>query len=344
MLKGLRDMNTGKNYNELVYGSGMSKLKAKVSTLKSWLDHPKLKESQKKANRNKLVHYIDFLSSVALYGATLEDYVLYEFYNKSNKERKTYVTGKKLHNFFDKVNNKDKTDIFIDKNKFAQFFSDYLGRKTFALDLDGKNIDDAKKWLSSMDVVFAKPSKGAEGKGVTRLSVSDAEETINYCLENKLGTLEEAIVQHPDMNILYPDAINTVRLITFIKNNEVKLLGATLRIGNGGYVDNAGSGGIFASIDIDEGKLDSVAFDKTGKKFEKHPITKQTIKGFQIPLWSQVINLCKKAALKVPDVRTVGWDVALTEKGPILIEGNDRWSRAVWQLPKQKGLYHLIKE
>lgn len=336
-------MNTGKNYRKIVHGSGVSKITAKISTLNSWLKHPKLKESQKKANRNKLVHYIDFLSSVAIHGATLEDFVLYEFYNKNNKERKTYVTGKKLHDFFDRVNNKNKTDLFFDKNNFAKHFSKYLGRDTFELDLDGKNIEDARKWLGSMDIVFAKPSKGAEGKGVTRLIVNDVDETIQYCIDHKLDTIEEPIIQHPDMNNLYPDAINTVRLITFIKNNEVKILGATLRIGNGGYVDNAGSGGIFSSIDINTGKLDSVAFDKSGEKLEKHPITNTVIKGFQIPMWSQVIEICKKAALEITDVRTVGWDVALTEERPILIEGNDRWSRAVWQLPKGRGLYHLIK-
>ncbi|KPH76067.1 sugar-transfer associated ATP-grasp domain-containing protein [Oceanobacillus caeni] len=337
-------MNTGENYNKIVHGSGISKVTAQFSTLKSWLSHPEMKKSHQLAKRSRIIQNLDFLSSIIIYGTTLEDYLLYEFYNKSHKERKTYVTGRKLHNFFDEVNNKDKTDIFIDKNKFAQLFSKYLGRKTFSLDLDGKNTEDAKKWLRNMDVIFAKPTKGAEGKGVTRLSVTDIENTIQYCLENKLGTLEEPIVQHPDMNILYPDAINTVRLITFIENNKVKLLGATLRIGNGGYIDNAGSGGIFASIDINEGKLDSVAFNKSGKKHEKHPITNQMIKGFQIPLWPQVTELCKKAALEIPDVKSVGWDVALTEKGPILIEGNDRWSRAVWQLPKQKGLYHLIQQ
>lgn len=289
------------------------------------------------------MHNLDFLSSVAIHGATLEDYVLYEFYNKSNKERQAYVTGKKLHSFFDNVNNKDKTDIFFNKNNFAKQFSGYLGRGTFELDLDGKNIEEAQKWLSSMDVVFAKPSKGAEGKGVTRLVVTDVEETIQYCIDNQLDTIEEPIIQHPDMNKLYPDAINTVRLITFIKDDEVKVLGATLRIGNGGYVDNAGSGGIFASIDIKTGKLDSVAFDKVGNKLDKHPITNQGIEGFRIPLWSEVLGMCNKAAFEIPDVRTVGWDVALTEEGPVLIEGNDRWSRAVWQLPKQRGLYHLIK-
>lgn len=337
-------MNTGKNYRKIVHGSGFSKFKAKVSTLKTWLGHPSLKECNSKSGRNKFIHNLDFLSNVVLHGATLEDYVLYEFYNKSNTERKSYVTGKKLHDFFDRVNKKDKTDLFSNKNNFSKHFSQYLGRETFELDLEGKNIEEAKKWFGSFDVVFAKPSNGAEGKGVTRLEVNDVEETIQYCIGNQLDTIEEPIIQHPEMNKLYPDAINTVRLITFIKNNEVKILGATLRIGNGGYVDNAGSGGIFASIDINTGDLDSVAFDKVGNKLNKHPITDTEIEGFQIPLWSQVTDICKEAALKIPDVRTVGWDVALTEEGPVLIEGNDRWSRAVWQLPKQKGLYHLIKE
>lgn len=336
-------MNTGKNYNKIVHGSGIQKIRSQFLVLKEWLSHPEMKKSHLAAGRSRITQYLDFLYSVIVHGTTLEDYLLYELYNKSHKERKTYVTGKKLHKFFDEVNNKDKTDVFINKNKFSEHFVEYLGRETFALDLEGKNVEDAKKWLGSKDVIFAKPSTGVEGKGVTRLSVSDAEETVNYCLENKLGTLEEAIVQHPDMNILYPDAINTVRLITLVENKEVKLLGASLRIGNGGHVDNAASGGIFASIDINNGKLDSVAFNKAGKKFDKHPITNQVIKGFQIPLWPQVIEICKKAALEVPDVRCVGWDVALTPEVPILIEGNDRWSRVVWQLPKQKGLYHLIQ-
>src|SRR5699024_11848969 len=85
--------------------------------------------------------------------------------------RKSYVTGRKLHEFFDKVNNKSKSNIFIEKNRFAEVFSEYLGRKIFMLDLDGNNINDAKSWLSDKNIVFAKPSKGVEGRGVTRLVI-----------------------------------------------------------------------------------------------------------------------------------------------------------------------------
>ena len=213
----------------------------------------------------------------------------------------------------------------------------------FKLDLDGSNVDEAKDWLKDMDVVFAKPSKGVRGKGVTRLQVEDVEETINYCLNNNLDLLEEAIIQHKDMNSLYPDAINTVRFMTFVENKEVKIIGTRLRMGNGGHVDNAAAGGLFATIDVDSGEIDSIAFNKSGEKFEKHPITNHPIEGFKIPYWEEVIEMCKKAALEVPDVRSIGWDVAISKNGPLLIEGNDRWCRVLWQLPTEQGLYHLIK-
>lgn len=337
-------MNTGKNYKKIVHGSGISRIYAQLSTLKSWLIHPEMKKSHLKAKRSRLIQYADFLLSILLYGTTLEDYLVFEFYHKSHKERKSYVTGRKLHKFFDKVNDKSKTAIFVEKDKFAETFKDYTGREMFLLDLKGSNINSAKKWLRDKRVIFAKPRRGVEGRGVNKLTIDNVEEIIDYCINNKLDLLEEAISQHPHMNKLYPDSVNTIRFITLVKDDEVELLGASLRIGNGSHIDNAAGGGLYASVDIKNGKLDSLAFNSLGEKHIKHPITNHFIKEFEIPFWSEVIEMCKKAALEVPEVRCVGWDVAITEKGPLLIEGNDRWSRFVWQHPKEKGLYHLIKE
>ena len=230
------------------------------------------------------------------------------------------------------------------KNKFVETFEDYVGRESIMLDIDGGNLNEVKRWLSDKKTVFAKPSKGVEGRGVTKLEIGEnLDEIIEFCIKNNLDLIEEAIIQHADMNVMYPDAINTVRFITYVKEDDVKLIGATLRVGNGGNVDNAAAGGVYASVDIETGKLDSLAFYGDGDKFTHHPITHQKIEGFQIPLWEDVIEMCKRAALEVSDVRCVGWDVAISENGPLLIEGNDRWSRFVWQHPKEKGLYHLIK-
>src|SRR5699024_11156299 len=137
--------------------------------------------------------------------------------------------------------------------------------------LKGRNVEDAKNWLLKMDIIFAKPSNGVQGRGVTRLLVDrNPQKTIDYCLTNKLDILEEAIVQHPKMKALHPKSINTVRFITLVEDEKVKLLGASLRMGNGTHVDN---GGIYVSVDINTGVVDSIAYTNFGESYEKHPIT-----------------------------------------------------------------------
>ena len=37
----------------------------------------------------------------------------------------------------------------------------------------------------------------------------------------------------------------------------------------------------------------------------------------------EAFDMCKKASLKVPKLRYIGWDVAITENGPAIIEGNE---------------------
>jgi hypothetical protein len=51
-----------------------------------------------------------------------------------------------------------------------------------------------------------------------------------------------------------------------------------------------------------------------------------------------------EAALVVPQVRTVGWDIAITPSGPIIIEGNSKWNKDTWQIPAGKGKLQMIKK
>ena len=79
------------------------------------------------------------------------------------------------------------------------------------------------------------------------------------------------------------------------------------------------------------GKLLTVGADKKGNTYTEHPITHTPIIGFQIPYFEESKAMCLKAAQKVPQMRFVAWDVAITEKGPVFIEGNSFPSHAVPQ-------------
>lgn len=96
-------------------------------------------------------------------------------------------------------------------------------------------------------------------------------------------------------------------------------------------MDNVDQGGMAARIDLESGTLLTVGADKQGNTYTEHPMTHTPIIGFQIPYFKEACDMCLKAAQKVPQMRFVAWDVAITEKGPVFIEGNSFPSHAVPQ-------------
>jgi len=86
-----------------------------------------------------------------------------------------------------------------------------------------------------------------------------------------------------------------------------------------------------ARVDLDSGRINTVAADKQGQEFSRHPLTDAPITGFQLPCFEEAKQLCLQAMRVVPQVRYVAWDVALTPEGPRLIEGNSFPSHAVPQ-------------
>lgn len=125
-------------------------------------------------------------------------------------------------------------------------------------------------------------------------------------------------------------------MATIRYDDRVDVIFSYLRMGKGNSViDNASAGGVFGVVDINTGKI-YAACDRLGGTFERHPDSGINLVGFEIPRWNEVKELVKKAAQVLAKVRYVGWDVAVTKTGCVLIEGNDkgRWS---FQIPKQEG-------
>ncbi len=138
------------------------------------------------------------------------------------------------------------------------------------------------------------------------------------------------------MSVFHPSSINSIRLRVFRFDDRIEVLPSNFRIGRGdSIVDNTGHGGISAALD--ENGLVLTACDSTGMYYETHPDTGEKIVGFQIPRWDEAVALANKLCQVVPKVRYVGWDLALTEKGWVVIEGNDKGMFEGIQMPLQKG-------
>jgi hypothetical protein len=68
------------------------------------------------------------------------------------------------------------------------------------------------------------------------------------------------------------------------------------------------------------------------------PGTETPFVGFRLPYWSEVKDLALRAAAAFPWVRSVGWDIAISERGPVLVEGNERWAVSLVQMAAPHGL------
>lgn len=301
----------------------------------------------KKSGKNKFAIYCDMIWCGFKYGAGYVDYDVIGFYKLNNKQRETMLTRGINNKYVKKLNQKEYWHIYDNKNEFNNMFSKFITRDWIYPISENKN--DTIEFFKKHEIFMAKPNNGQCGKGIEKISVKDYKENYeklyNHLVDNKLELVEELIVQHDEMNRLNTSSVNTIRMVTAMnEQNEVTVLATFIRIGNGKHVDNFNSGGMTAKVDEDTGIILEEAVDKSGKLYEKHPITGTTIKGFQIPEWNEALSMVKEAASMSRNVRYVGWDVAITNDGVTLIEGNQFPGHDIYQVAErmEEGSFGIL--
>jgi len=181
--------------------------------------------------------------------------------------------------------------------------------------------------------VFIKPIDGAGGKDTFKIDKNDLvtkDKIVKlYELMNVQNyIIQETIKQHEDISLIYPHSLNTLRVHSYYDKSTSKTLivSALMRFGRGGnVVDNISSGGLFVSVDTDKWLLTGKgrSFLKYGgETYDFHPDTNYRFHGFKIPYSDEIENLISQVA-KLFSNNFIGWDISITNEGPIIIEGND---------------------
>ncbi len=147
---------------------------------------------------------------------------------------------------------------------------------------------------------------------------------------------EKRLVQEHELGQFNPDSVNTIRVLTF-KNS---IVAATIRFGGiGSYVDNTAKGGVAVSLDIETGKLGEYGmreYDLT--KYTEHPGTHLNFKNRYCSQWPKVKQLVEKCINFLPYYVSVGFDIATTDEGPVVIEINTGAGIYLSQMGKEYGL------
>lgn len=288
--------------------------------------------------------YVDFLFNRVVKGVYLIDYIQYKFYDRNQLSRESFIEYQKLHRLMNKVNNVEKQEIFDKKTLFNKEFKDYLNRNW--LDLHDSSYEDFIKFLNENGRIIVKPSGGYFGIGIEIFNSADilSGDIKKYFddFKSKDAHIESVILQHPDLAKFNDTSVNTLRITTFIdKNKKAHVMNSVLRIGRKGKVtDNFHNQGIAAKIDVKTGVVCTIALDKDFKHYINHPDSNVQIVGYKFKNWNKIVEYCLKLAMVVPDVRYVGWDIAIDEEGkPICIEGNYGADPDAAQTTDQIGKY-----
>lgn len=298
--------------------------------------------------KNFIVAVIDICLCGMILGASPNNYLNFDFAHCTWKQRKTFLTHRDNVKLMKRFNDAEASMILENKYSFASDFSEYYNRRYYnSLTITEGEIDT----LLSFPKIIYKPIRGGQGRGCEVINtMGKTNKDIAFYL-NSLpeGIVEEWIKQHEELDSFYSDAINPIRIQTLNDNGKIYINSATLTIGNGTAIANASSvKAIFALIDVETGEIVTEGVDYNGNHYKCTPETYKVIKGSKIPYWEDVKKITRNAAKTIPDVGYIGWDVAITPAGPILIEGNNDAGYTAYQLydltKQHKGIRSLYKK
>ena len=297
----------------------------------------------------------DCVNQIKKYGWPDFNYLLYGMDVKTEEENDKYVNAMEFvyrRNYLNFERNPINSCVLLRNKYYFGIFAKAIGIKTpnnIAYIEHGYiyNIHDSFKRISFKEMmkissdVFCKSNEGENGVAVYHLQQIDGnyycngivieEEDFSRKLGNETFIVQEKILQHPEMDRLYPTSINTIRLDTVrsLKTGDIYIWPSIMRMGTGGsHIDNGSQGGIMVNINLETGYLAEDGYIEpqfNGRIVHEHPDTGVVFSTFKIPYFK---DACKQAIYfhsKLKDIHSIGWDVVITSEGPAFIEGNDDW-------------------
>ena len=207
--------------------------------------------------------------------------------------------------------------------------------------------------------LFGKPTAGSKSLGTVgidaydrasdclvladgrRVSATDVADEIAAAYDTGY-IFQERGQPHADVRALCGPAIATVRVYSFYTEKGPRLFRACWKIPAGGNVaDNFWRGNILAALDMETGAI-TRAIQGEGLKqveLETHPDTGARLIGTRVPGWEKLRALVLLGAEIFDTMPLLGWDVAPTVNGPVLVEANNTPDFRMAQMAENRGAY-----
>lgn len=274
------------------------------------------------------------------YGYSAKDYFMYRIYEWDEERRREFISAVDTLKMASILNDRAQARILSHKYQTYELFKEFYKREI----IKGKDIDAG--FIDRNPRFIVKDDTGSRDAGIFTKDVRDypsAQELIDEIRGMNNVVCEQLIDQDERLAAFHPAFVNTVKLRTVKTiSGKTVIWACNFRTGKkGSVIDNSFMGGPAAYPDPETGVILTDACEGEVIFCETHPDTGMRFKGFQIPEWQELRNIVLKIAEKTDKLGYVGWDMALSKNGWVMVEGN---SYAQMTSPQKSTLRPMKKE
>ncbi len=298
--------------------------------------------------------FFGMLSECLFHSVTPTHYCRHQLYLHGGRDIDDYLFGNEAGVLFPQLNEDPTSDQVDDKEKFYDMCTHNSIPIPRIFGIVGKGVDVP---VFPEEDIVVKPVRGSKGIGVELwrfrdgIYVGPEGDTLNArALGEKLRARIEA---GSSRMILQSRLINHDRLLNLSKNALITARIVTYRTGNSRYSGLnssliislndcfAGSKQAVAPVQGETGRLGSaVPYGVVRKEFSEHPVSGEPIVGTIVPFWNEALSLAIRAHSFFPGFFSLGWDIAITDDGPIVLEANKIWDIETAQRPNRTPIGH----
>lgn len=140
--------------------------------------------------------------------------------------------------------------------------------------------------------------------------------------------VQDFICPNKEIRRFNNSALNIARIVTIRRGETIEYLSGFQSFATGSKsIDNWGDDAIFVGIDISASCLKKYGFyhpcSSKGTITDSHPDSRIRFEGYRMPELNEAVELCKRAHRLLFFAFIIGWDVAMTDSGPMILEANE---------------------
>ena len=261
------------------------------------------------------------------YGFLPDEYLCYDLEGKSFEERSSFISDSDRYEVVYGVNDIAVMQTLLNKVRTFEALQQYYRRDGLVV-RGARDADALVRFAAKHPEFVLKNPCASRGAGVSLVSLdaSDsqaARDAAKSFTKDGPCLVEERIAQDEQVARLNASSVNTVRCITLDDGSGPRVAFTFAKAGRAGsFIDNGGAGGILFGIDPETGVGNTHGIDELNVTYRVHPDSGVAFEGFEFPFWEQMKELCLEMSSKFPELPYIGWDVACSQDGWVLVEGN----------------------